>query len=41
MVFTKLISKLLQEENFTVGRKNLHGTTTAFAKCCRKFRGLN
>ena len=40
MTFTKVISKLSWRQNFAVVRKNLDGTTTAFAECRRKFRGL-
>ena len=40
MTFTKVISKLLRRQNFAVVRKNLDSTTTAFAECRRKFRGL-
>ena len=40
MNFTKVISKLLRRQNFAVVRKNLDGTTAAFAECCRKLRGL-
>ena len=36
----KVISKLLQQQNFAIVRKDLDGTMTAFAECHRKFRGL-
>ena len=29
-----------QQQNFSIIRKNLDGTTMAFAECCRKFKGL-
>ena len=40
MTFTKVMSKLSRRQNFAVVRKNLDDTTTAFAECRRKFRGL-
>ena len=40
VVFAKVISKLSQWQNFAVIRKSLEGTTTVFAECCHKFRGL-
>ena len=39
MTFTKVISKLLRQQNFAVLRKNLDSTTTAFAECHRKLEG--
>ena len=40
MTFTKVISELSQRQSFAVIRKNLGSTTTVFAKCHHKFRGL-
>ena len=39
MVFTKVISKLSQWQNFAVIRKNLGGTTMAFAEYCLHSEG--
>ena len=40
MVFTEVTSKLSQQQNFAVIRKNFDGTSKAFATYHRKFRGL-
>ena len=39
MVFTKVMSKLSQQQSFAVLRRNFDGSTTAFAGCHRKLRG--
>ena len=40
IVFTEVISKLSQQQNFAVIRKNFDSTSKAFATYHRKFRGL-